>query len=293
MWISVLAVKHVDERMDSWGSQQSVQGDTCPRFGWWLIQVYRKLGALIALANVLSSRSARRRDDHDTQQTGLICIFISLHYSSFTELCRRRGAVGIVATLKAPAGLFAQCGWFANDDLDWYWARITGWEFFHLRAESRFRDGVPSVTLRSEFTEYMLLFPHLDYEPHWEPTRLLLGAPRCEVWPVGGLRPSWWPDKWGDLWPFTKSTSRRRGPANAADVPQLNKALSATRKKATTLSHIGPRRLPAQSTPLDTQTSPHDTSSATLAASPEQDPPSSSGSRQAMFSLDNTSTASS
>jgi K+ transporter len=60
-----------------------------------------------------------------------------LHDQNFTGV----EVVGIVATLKAPEGLFAQCGWFGGDDLDWFWARITGWESLHLRADSRFRDG--------------------------------------------------------------------------------------------------------------------------------------------------------
>jgi hypothetical protein len=49
--------------------------------------------------------------------------------------------VGIVATLQGPEGLFAQCGWFSNDDLDWYWARLTNVRSVSLRRDSRFRGG--------------------------------------------------------------------------------------------------------------------------------------------------------
>ncbi|KDN35636.1 hypothetical protein RSAG8_11431, partial [Rhizoctonia solani AG-8 WAC10335] len=55
--------------------------------------------------------------------------------------------VGIVATLKAPEGLFAQCGWFGGDDLDWFWVRITGWEALYLRADSCFRNGQGTISI--------------------------------------------------------------------------------------------------------------------------------------------------
>lgn len=49
--------------------------------------------------------------------------------------------LGIIATLQGPEGLFAQCGWFGNDDLDWFWVRITEVQSLHLRTDSRFRGG--------------------------------------------------------------------------------------------------------------------------------------------------------
>lgn len=49
--------------------------------------------------------------------------------------------VGIVATLQEPEGLFAQCGWFGDDALDWFWARITEVQSIELRQDVRFRGG--------------------------------------------------------------------------------------------------------------------------------------------------------
>jgi hypothetical protein len=56
--------------------------------------------------------------------------------------------VGIVATLQGLEGLFAQCGWFANDDLDWFWVRITEVQSLHLRTDSRFRGGYVLITCK-------------------------------------------------------------------------------------------------------------------------------------------------
>jgi hypothetical protein len=49
--------------------------------------------------------------------------------------------VGIIATLGGKEGLFAQCGWFEGDELDWFWGRITEVQGMELRSDSRFRGG--------------------------------------------------------------------------------------------------------------------------------------------------------
>ncbi|KAG9083860.1 hypothetical protein FRC06_004340 [Ceratobasidium sp. 370] len=47
--------------------------------------------------------------------------------------------VGIVGTIYNKEGLFAQCGWFGNHDLDWFWARIRGIRQISVRQDKRFR----------------------------------------------------------------------------------------------------------------------------------------------------------
>jgi hypothetical protein len=49
--------------------------------------------------------------------------------------------VGITASLEGQDGLFAQCAWFDNDDIDWFWVEITNVRSVELRLDPRFRGG--------------------------------------------------------------------------------------------------------------------------------------------------------
>ncbi|KAG8739117.1 hypothetical protein FRC10_006115 [Ceratobasidium sp. 414] len=112
--------------------------------------------------------------------------------------------VGIVATLTGREGLFAQCGWFDNDDLDWIWARIADIRSVELRTDPRFRGGAPCVWLSTPFAHYALTTPYAKYDDSWELTLELLGAPRCDEWPRKGFRPDWWSDRWAQAWPYER-----------------------------------------------------------------------------------------
>lgn len=50
-------------------------------------------------------------------------------------------AVGIVGTLTGKAGLFSQCCWFGNYDLDWFWCCVTNIKSAEFKADIRFRAG--------------------------------------------------------------------------------------------------------------------------------------------------------
>ncbi|KAG8722662.1 hypothetical protein FRC08_014407 [Ceratobasidium sp. 394] len=112
--------------------------------------------------------------------------------------------VGIVATLSGREGLFAQCGWFDNDDLDWIWAKIVDIRSIYLRADFRFRGGAPCVWVATSFAEYAVITPNAKYDDSWELTLTHLGAPRCDTWPMRGFRPDWWPDRWAEAWPYAR-----------------------------------------------------------------------------------------
>lgn len=49
--------------------------------------------------------------------------------------------IGVIGTLIGKEGLFAQCGWFGNQDLDWFWVCISDIQSMEVRKDSRFRGG--------------------------------------------------------------------------------------------------------------------------------------------------------
>jgi hypothetical protein len=49
--------------------------------------------------------------------------------------------VGMVGTIYNKEGLFAQAGWFGNNDLDWFWVRIKGIKSLYIDRDLRFCRG--------------------------------------------------------------------------------------------------------------------------------------------------------
>lgn len=49
--------------------------------------------------------------------------------------------IGIIGTIYNKEGLFGQCGWFGNYDLDWFWVRIKGIKAIKVDKDLRFRRG--------------------------------------------------------------------------------------------------------------------------------------------------------
>ncbi|EUC58923.1 hypothetical protein RSOL_284520, partial [Rhizoctonia solani AG-3 Rhs1AP] len=137
--------------------------------------------------------------------------------------------VGIVATINEPFGLDAQCGWFAMDRIDWFWARITDIQAVRAVDDKRFRGGERTVTLRSRITDYLLLNPHDNHRDLWHPTLLALGVPVCEPWPSNkGPHPSWWPNQWISWWPLNQPVagSKRRASSDEDELQALTQGLS-------------------------------------------------------------------
>ncbi|QRW26655.1 hypothetical protein RhiXN_01250 [Rhizoctonia solani] len=93
--------------------------------------------------------------------------------------------VGMIGTLYGKEGLFGQCGWFGNYDLDWFWKG-----------------------------EYAMLLPHKTYRDMWEETLYDLGpgalSAMFKQWPAQGAQPPWWPDRWKDDWPFEQEVGSKQ-----------------------------------------------------------------------------------
>jgi hypothetical protein len=49
--------------------------------------------------------------------------------------------IGIIGTIYNKEGLFGQCGWFGNHDLDWFWVRIKGIRALIVDNDPWFRRG--------------------------------------------------------------------------------------------------------------------------------------------------------
>lgn len=49
--------------------------------------------------------------------------------------------VGVTGTIMGKEGMFAQCGWFGDNDLDWMWIRICEIKHIAVRSDLRFRRG--------------------------------------------------------------------------------------------------------------------------------------------------------
>jgi hypothetical protein len=85
----------------------------------------------VAFGRVLSFFEFRLHGEPVIVNTELICA----DGSSDLEV------VGMIGTIYQKEGLFGQCGWFGNYDLDWFWARITGIRALKVASDSRFRCG--------------------------------------------------------------------------------------------------------------------------------------------------------
>ncbi|KAG8720481.1 hypothetical protein FRC08_000129 [Ceratobasidium sp. 394] len=125
---------------------------------------------------------------------------------------------GVIGTLVGRSGLFAQCGWFGNYDLDWCWVRLPRISALCFRGDARFRGGSLCAWIQTPIADYALMLPHRDYVDKWESTLNALGPEtaraKCWMWPVGGTRPEWWGDAWKDDWPFKpRSVLKRRASA--------------------------------------------------------------------------------
>jgi hypothetical protein len=53
----------------------------------------------------------------------------------------RMEVVGVIGTILGKEGLFGQCGWFGDNDLDWMWVRIHSIKGVVARSDIRFRRG--------------------------------------------------------------------------------------------------------------------------------------------------------
>ncbi|CAE6434954.1 unnamed protein product [Rhizoctonia solani] len=122
--------------------------------------------------------------------------------------------VGITGTIYNKEGQFAQCGWFGNHDLDWFWVRIKGIKALNAERDPRFRAGQWCIWLHTQLGQYALLLPRESYREMWEETAAGLGsnglAALFRQWPACGPRPSWWGDKWQDAWPFESEAGSKR-----------------------------------------------------------------------------------
>ncbi|CAE6446190.1 unnamed protein product [Rhizoctonia solani] len=116
--------------------------------------------------------------------------------------------VGIVGTLVGKAGLFSQCGWFGNYDLDWFWCQITDIRTVELRSDIRFRGGAECVWMSTSQGDYALLLPRAAYTEMWEASlrshRSEAGSVHTSVWPTQGTRPDWWDPHLRESWPWDK-----------------------------------------------------------------------------------------
>ncbi|KAG8734199.1 hypothetical protein FRC11_009301 [Ceratobasidium sp. 423] len=122
--------------------------------------------------------------------------------------------IGITGTIYNKEGLFAQCGWFGNHDLDWFWVRIQGIKALTTERDPRFRGGQWCIWLHTQLGRYALLLPRESYREMWEDTVAGLGSHGLRAlfrqWPASGPRPSWWDDRWQDDWPFESEAGSKR-----------------------------------------------------------------------------------
>ncbi|KAG8714822.1 hypothetical protein FRC08_011411 [Ceratobasidium sp. 394] len=116
--------------------------------------------------------------------------------------------VGVIGTVFGKEGLFGQAGWFSNYDLDWFWVRLTNILKLEVRCDTKFRRGDLCVWMSTELGDYAMLLPHNDYADEWDDILHSLGAAaltaRFTQLPTKGPRPTWWPDRWKDFWPFAE-----------------------------------------------------------------------------------------
>ncbi|KAF8597012.1 hypothetical protein BDV93DRAFT_569928 [Ceratobasidium sp. AG-I] len=131
--------------------------------------------------------------------------------------------VGIAATISGREGLFAQCGWFGDTDVEWIWTRLSKFLSLEVRQDIRFRGGHPCVWLATKLGDYALVLPHTIYIDQWEQSLSLMQptglTAKLGMWPTGGTRPFWWEDRWKEDWPFDKATrSKRRASKDLEEV---------------------------------------------------------------------------
>ncbi|KDN35422.1 hypothetical protein RSAG8_11599, partial [Rhizoctonia solani AG-8 WAC10335] len=130
-------------------------------------------------------------------------------------------AIGIIGTLIGKEGLFAQCGWFGNHDLDWFWGRLTAISSISVRSDNRFRGGEMCMWLSTSRGDYAMILPHKTYEALWQSSLETFGknglAAKIEMLPACGPRPQWWDVHWQDAWPFEKSAHLKRRLSIATD----------------------------------------------------------------------------
>ncbi|CUA75199.1 hypothetical protein RSOLAG22IIIB_05764 [Rhizoctonia solani] len=122
--------------------------------------------------------------------------------------------IGMVGTIYNKEGLFGQCGWFGNYDLDWFWVRMNGITAIKVDKDLRFRRGEWCIWLHTRLGQYALLLPRATYRETWEEVVSELGPNGLSAlfrqWPACGTRPSWWDEKWKDDWPFEKEAGSKR-----------------------------------------------------------------------------------
>jgi hypothetical protein len=75
-----------------------------------------------------------------------------------------------------------------------------------------------------------MLLPHETYRDAWEETVHGLGPGALSAlfkqWPAYGVRPTWWPDRWKDEWPFEKDAgSKRRASTDVQEYEAINRQL--------------------------------------------------------------------
>ncbi|KAG9121685.1 hypothetical protein FRC07_002273 [Ceratobasidium sp. 392] len=111
-------------------------------------------------------------------------------------------AVGAVAALAGSGKYFAQCGWFHR--LKWLWLSLPVVQEVRVKQDARFRDGEPTMWLKTPAGDYALLSPHRDFMKQWGVTICRFGnVARASVfrrWPPDAPRPPWWPEN--DMEPF-------------------------------------------------------------------------------------------
>ncbi|KAG8736720.1 hypothetical protein FRC10_009029 [Ceratobasidium sp. 414] len=151
--------------------------------------------------------------------------------------------VGVVASLDGRDGLFAQCGWFDDDEIDWFWCEITDVRSIEYRRDPRFRGGAPCLWLTTGFAEYAMTTSHEMYDEDWELTLEHSGTPRCDEWPRRGVRPDWWPVRWASAWPHDSSIRERYAALVDADpLAMLAQNLSLqSRSSPTAWLRLGPK----------------------------------------------------
>ncbi|KDN38131.1 hypothetical protein RSAG8_09727, partial [Rhizoctonia solani AG-8 WAC10335] len=129
--------------------------------------------------------------------------------------------IGIVGTIYNKEGLFGQCGWFGNYDLDWFWVRMKGIQAIRVDKDLRFRRGEWCVWLHTRMGQYALLLPRGAYREMWEETVSGMGPNGLSAlfrqWPACGTRPSWWDERWKDDWPFEKEAGSKRRASTELD----------------------------------------------------------------------------
>ncbi|KAG8735658.1 hypothetical protein FRC10_010287 [Ceratobasidium sp. 414] len=151
--------------------------------------------------------------------------------------------VGVVGTIFGKEGLFGQCGWFSNYDLDWFWVRLTNIAKVEVRCDPRFRRGDACIWMSTQHGDYAMLLPHKDYTDKWEDTIFSLGAgaptARFTQLPAKGPRPTWWPDRWREHWPFPEET--RLKPVSSNEIENSGEPDEPT--AFTQVPHVKWRRL--------------------------------------------------